>query len=38
MKNLKFTDFCAGIGGGRITLKNLGMTYLDSIKELKQKR
>ena len=24
-KNLKFIDFCAGIGGGRIGLENLGM-------------
>ena len=23
--NLKFMDFCAGIGGGRIGLENLGM-------------
>ena len=23
--NLKFIDFCAGIGGGRIGLENLGM-------------
>ena len=23
--NLKFVDFCAGIGGGRIGLENLGM-------------
>jgi len=28
MKNIKFTDFCAGIGGGRIALENLGMTCL----------
>ena len=27
-KNLTFTDFCAGIGGGRIGLENLGMTCL----------
>lgn len=25
IKNLKFMDFCAGIGGGRLGLKNLGM-------------
>ena len=23
--NIKFIDFCAGIGGGRIGLENLGM-------------
>ena len=23
--NLKFVDFCAGIGGGRLGLENLGM-------------
>ena len=26
MKNIKFMDFCAGIGGGRIGLENLGMS------------
>jgi len=25
---LKFTDFCSGIGEGRIALENLGMTCL----------
>ena len=25
IKNIKFVDFCAGIGGGRIGLENLGM-------------
>ena len=24
-KNIKFIDFCAGIGGGRLGLENLGM-------------
>ncbi len=28
MKNIKFMDFCAGIGGGRIGLENLGMQCL----------
>jgi DNA (cytosine-5)-methyltransferase 1 len=28
MKNLKFMDFCSGIGGGRIGLENLGMSCL----------
>ncbi len=28
MKNIKFMDFCAGIGGGRIGLENLGMSCL----------
>ncbi|SHO80323.1 hypothetical protein MNB_SV-15-649 [hydrothermal vent metagenome] len=28
MKNIKFIDFCAGIGGGRIGLENLGMSCL----------
>lgn len=23
--NLKFMDFCAGIGGGRLSLENLGL-------------
>ena len=27
-KNIRFTDFCSGIGGGRIGLENLGMTCL----------
>lgn len=26
MKNIRFMDFCAGIGGGRLGLENLGMT------------
>lgn len=26
MQNIKFMDFCAGIGGGRIGLENLGMS------------
>ena len=26
MKNIKFMDFCAGIGGGRIGLENLGIS------------
>ena len=30
MQSLTFTDFCAGIGGGRISLENLGMTCLGS--------
>ncbi len=28
MKNIKFLDFCSGIGGGRIGLENLGMDCL----------
>ncbi|MBL0687305.1 MAG: DNA (cytosine-5-)-methyltransferase [Sulfurospirillum sp.] len=28
MNSIKFMDFCAGIGGGRIGLENLGMTCL----------
>ena len=28
MKNIKFMDFCAGIGGGKIGLENLGMQCL----------
>ena len=28
MKNIKFMDFSAGIGGGRIGLENLGMSCL----------
>jgi len=28
IQNIKFLDFCAGIGGGRIALENLGMTCL----------
>ena len=28
MKDIKFMDFCAGIGGGRIGLENLGMQCL----------
>ncbi len=28
MKNIKFMDFCAGIGGGRIGLENLGMSCI----------
>jgi len=28
MKKIKFMDFCAGIGGGRIGLENLGMSCL----------
>jgi DNA (cytosine-5)-methyltransferase 1 len=28
MNNIKFMDFCAGIGGGRIGLENLGMSCL----------
>jgi len=28
MKDIKFLDFCAGIGGGRIGLENLGMSCL----------
>jgi len=28
MTNIKFIDFCAGIGGGRIGLENLGMSCL----------
>lgn len=28
--NLKFIDFCAGIGGGRIGLENLGMECIRS--------
>ncbi len=28
MKNIKFMDFCAGIGGGRIGLENVGLTCL----------
>jgi DNA (cytosine-5)-methyltransferase 1 len=28
MKDIKFMDFCAGIGGGRIGLENLGMSCL----------
>lgn len=28
MNNIKFTDFCSGIGGGRIGLENLGMSCL----------
>lgn len=28
MQNIKFMDFCAGIGGGRIGLENLGMSCL----------
>jgi DNA (cytosine-5)-methyltransferase 1 len=28
MNNLKFIDFCAGIGGGRIGLENLGMSCI----------
>ena len=28
MSPLSFTDFCSGIGGGRIGLENLGMTCL----------
>ncbi len=26
MENIKFMDFCAGIGGGRIGLENLSMS------------
>jgi len=28
VKTINFLDFCAGIGGGRIALENLGMTCL----------
>jgi len=28
IQDLKFLDFCSGIGGGRIALENLGMTCL----------
>jgi DNA (cytosine-5)-methyltransferase 1 len=28
MENIKFVDFCAGIGGGRVALENLGMECL----------
>ena len=42
-RDLKFIDFCAGIGGGRIGLENLGMQCVgfselnrDSIKTYRE--
>ncbi len=38
MNNIKFIDFCAGIGGGRIGIENLGLSCLVFLKLMQMQR